>query len=176
MNPLPWRISGPNSSSSENWSLDSHESFVNPFAPSSSASVGTNESFVNPFAPSSSVGTNDDFTIITSSSDLSTAETPFPNSSATALYEEVWSNLQIPTEDLDNICRELNRLFYLSPDKDLPPSWPIEEFTRFILGEVDITPAYLLDVYVSLVECGFYSAYWEMAKDYVDLINLAPLY
>ena len=155
---LPLPLSNPHSSSSsDNWSLDSHESFV------------------NPFAPSTSLGTDAGFTI-TSSSDLSTAETHFPNSSATALYEQAWSNPQIPAEDLDNICLELTRLFYLSPDKDLPPSWPIEEFTRFILGEVDITPAYLSDVYYSLVECGSYSAYWKMALDYVDLINSSPLY
>lgn len=49
-----------------------------------------------------------------------------------------------PGEDLERICSELYRLFYLSPDLDLPTSWPIRDFTTLlILGDIDITPAYL---------------------------------
>ena len=42
-------------------------------------------------------------------------------------------------EDFEQICSELSCLFYLSPDRDLPPSWPIRDFTLFILRDVDIT-------------------------------------
>jgi hypothetical protein len=79
-------------------------------------------------------------------------------------------------EDFERICSELYRLFYLSPDRDLPPSWPMRDCTLFILGDVDITPAYLADVYNNLQECGIDSLYWKMALDYLNLINGSYIY
>ena len=44
---------------------------------------------------------------------------------------------------------------------------------EFVLGEDEIrTPAYLAEVYSNLCECGIYSAYWQMALDYLYLISI----
>lgn len=54
---------------------------------------------------------------------------------------------------------------------DLPCSWSIEEFTRMVIGEEEVLdPSYLADVYSNLLECGFHSAYWELAFDYLNLL------
>ena len=88
------------------------------------------------------------------------------------LYEQASPDPQDLGEDFYLICSELYRLFYLSPDRDLPPYWPMKEFILFILGDDEhITPSYLVDVYSNLCECGIHSAYWKMALDYLDLIN-----
>lgn len=44
---------------------------------------------------------------------------------------------------------------------------------EFVLGEDEIrTPAYLAEVDSNLCECGIYSAYWQMALDYLYLISI----
>ena len=112
---------------------------------------------------------------LSGSTSFATAETDLPIDLET-LYEQASPDPQDLGEDFDRICSELYRLFYLSPDRDLPPSWPIRDFTLFILGDVDITPAYLADVYNNLHECGIDSVYWKMALDYLNLINGSYIY
>ena len=96
-----------------------------------------------------------------------------PQRDSTEIYED---HPGLPTiyqdDNFEQISSELYRLFYLfSPGRDLPPSWPIRDFTLFILGDADITPAYLADVYNNLQECGIHSVYWKMALDYINLIS-----
>lgn len=74
------------------------------------------------------------------------------------------------SEEFTNICR----FFQASINEmgaDLPCSWSIEEFTRMVIGEEEVLdPSYLSDVYSNLLECGFYSCYWEQAFEYIKSI------
>jgi hypothetical protein len=99
------------------------------------------------------------------------------------LLEEAFHELALPDpqdlgEDFDRICFLLDYLLYHSPDIRFPAWWTIPDFTRsFLLGDDHIiTPDQLAEVYLNLKECGFYSAYWQMALDYINLMNEAPLY
>ncbi len=107
----------------------------NPFAISSQSTT-----FINDYEGFSS-------SFLSGSTSFASALTTLPDDLDT-LYEQASSDPQDLGEDFARICSELYRLFYLSPDRDLPPSWPIEDFALFILGgDEDITPAYLADVY-----------------------------
>lgn len=59
---------------------------------------------------------------------------------------------------------------------DLPCSWSISEFTRMVIGEEEVLdPSYLADVYSNLLECGFHSAYWELAfNNFILLYGFIP--
>lgn len=55
---------------------------------------------------------------------------------------------------------------------DLPPNWSLEEFTRMVIGKEEVLdPAHLADVYANLLECGFFSCYWEETFHSIFLVN-----
>lgn len=80
------------------------------------------------------------------------------------------SSPQDLSEDFTNICRFMqDRIEEIGAD--LPCDLSIEEFTRKVIGEVEVLdPSYLADVYSNLLECGFHSCYWEQAFDYIAFI------
>ena len=54
----------------------------------------------------------------------------------------------------------------------MPSNWSLQEFTQMVIGEEEVLdPSYLSDVYSNLVECGFFSCYWEEAFELLKLIN-----
>jgi hypothetical protein len=153
-------------SSTDSGSLISDQShLINPFAVGSQSTT-----FINDYEGFSS--------FLSGSTCFASALTTLPDDLDTlTLYEQASSDPQDLGEDFDRICSLFYRNIYISRDIDLPPSWSIEDFTRMILGEDEIrTPAYLAEVYSNLCECGIYSAYWQMALDYLDLISRSPLY
>ena len=97
--------------------------------------------------------------------------------------EEAFHELALPAEpqdlgeDFDRICMLVDYLVYYSADVRWPAWWTTPDFTRtFILGDDILTSEELKEIYLNLQECGFYSAYWQMALDYINLMNEAPLY
>jgi hypothetical protein len=104
-------------------------------------SLNSTDSFVHKTV--SSVRTITDGSNTSNAANLDSNGMMIPQREETGIYED-HPGLN-PTyerdlgEDFERICSELYRLFYLSPDRDLPPSWPIRDFTLFILGDVDTT-------------------------------------
>lgn len=105
---------------------------------------------------------------------------PVSNSSAseasTGIRDELtyYSPLEINPYDMSQEFRNVCVFFQGKLEEigaDLPSTWSIEQFTALVIGEEEVfNPSYLADVYSNLLECGFHSAYWELAFDNFQLL------
>ena len=78
-------------------------------------------------------------------------------------------------QDLNETFYNISNFFQGKLDEigvDLPSNWSLQEFIQMVIGEEEVLDSsYLSDVYSNLVECGFYSSYWEEAFELIKLIH-----
>jgi len=107
------------------------------------------------------------------------------NSSSNLLYETSHSSSRSQSQTSDGSALLTNAIEtdpFLSISRllkekieffggDLPPNWSDEEFCHLVIGEEALQdPFFLNEIYLDLLEHGFYSFFWEQAFNDLQLI------